>query len=169
MFDSLWRHGLQPARLLCPWDSPGKNTGVGCHSLLQGIFPTQRSNLSLLNYRQILYHLSHQESCSQTWLRLWASEDSMGLDFWDATAHGGSGDRELSRDVHWNSQCAFLYMEIIRQLDFLHVLPTEQGNQVESHSLLWSNSGYQVTSCLPRFVGFSKVIWPGKQDSRERK
>ena len=34
-----------PARPLCPWDSPGKNTGVGCHSLLQGIFPTQGSNL----------------------------------------------------------------------------------------------------------------------------
>ena len=32
-------HGLKPARLLCPWDSPGKNTGVGCHALLQGIFP----------------------------------------------------------------------------------------------------------------------------------
>ena len=35
---------LQPARLLCPWDSPGKNTGVGCHSLLQGIFPAQGLN-----------------------------------------------------------------------------------------------------------------------------
>ena len=34
-------HGLQPAKLLCPWDSPGKNTGVGGHALLQGIFPTQ--------------------------------------------------------------------------------------------------------------------------------
>ena len=33
--------GLQPPRLLCPWDSPGKNTGVGCHALLRGIFPTQ--------------------------------------------------------------------------------------------------------------------------------
>ena len=37
-------HGLWPARLLCPWDSPGKNIGVGCHFLLQGIFPTQGSN-----------------------------------------------------------------------------------------------------------------------------
>ena len=37
-----------PPRLLCPWDSPGKNTGVGCHALPQGIFPTQGSNLSLL-------------------------------------------------------------------------------------------------------------------------
>ena len=36
------------ARLLCPWDSPGKNTEVGCHALLQGIFLTQESNLSLL-------------------------------------------------------------------------------------------------------------------------
>ena len=37
--DSVQPHGLQPTRLLCPWDSPGKNTGVGCHALLQGIFP----------------------------------------------------------------------------------------------------------------------------------
>ena len=44
MSESLWLHGLQPTRLHCPWDFPGKNTGVGCHSLLQGIFPTQRSN-----------------------------------------------------------------------------------------------------------------------------
>ena len=36
-------------RLLCPWNSPGKNTGVGCHALLQGIFPTQGSNLHLLS------------------------------------------------------------------------------------------------------------------------
>ena len=54
--------GLQPARLLCPWDFPGKNTGVGCHFLLQGIFPTQRSNTGLLHCRRILYQLSHQGS-----------------------------------------------------------------------------------------------------------
>ena len=45
---SLQSHGLQPARILCPWDSPGRNTGVGCHFLLQGIFPTQGSSLRLL-------------------------------------------------------------------------------------------------------------------------
>ena len=44
MSNSLWPHGLHPTRLLCPWDSPGKNTGVGCHALLQGIFPTQEWN-----------------------------------------------------------------------------------------------------------------------------
>ena len=43
-------------------DSPGKNTRVGCHALLQGIFPTQGSNRGLLHYKQILYYLSHQGS-----------------------------------------------------------------------------------------------------------
>ena len=42
-------------------DSPGKNTGVGCHALLHGIFPTQGSNPGLPHCRQILYHLSHQK------------------------------------------------------------------------------------------------------------
>ena len=41
-------------------DSPGKNTGVGCHGLLQGIFPTQGSDPGLLHCRRILYHLNHQ-------------------------------------------------------------------------------------------------------------
>ena len=43
-------------------DSPGKNTGVGCHALLQGIFPTQGSNPGLLHGRQILYQLSYKGS-----------------------------------------------------------------------------------------------------------
>ena len=49
----------QPTRLPRPWDSPGKNTGVGCHFLLQGIFLTQGSNPGLLHWRQMLYPLSH--------------------------------------------------------------------------------------------------------------
>ena len=48
MSSSLWPCGLQPARLLCRWDSPGKNTGAGCHVLLQGIFPSQGCNPHLL-------------------------------------------------------------------------------------------------------------------------
>ena len=43
-------------------DSPGKNTGVGCHALFQGIFPTQGSNPDLPHCKQILYHLRHQGS-----------------------------------------------------------------------------------------------------------
>ena len=66
MYNSLQPHGLQPTRLLCPWDSPGKNTGVGCHGLLQSIFPTQGSNQGLPCCRQILYCLSREahEYCS---------------------------------------------------------------------------------------------------------
>ena len=44
MSNSLQSHGLEPTSLLCPWDSPGKNTGMGCHALLQRIFLTQGSN-----------------------------------------------------------------------------------------------------------------------------
>ena len=47
-------------------DSPGKNAGVGCHALLQGIFPTQGSNPGLPHCRQILYHLSYQGSPHHT-------------------------------------------------------------------------------------------------------
>ena len=60
MSNFLRPHGLQPARLLCPWDSPGKilQARVGCHFLLQRIFLTQGSNPDLLHCRQILYCLS---------------------------------------------------------------------------------------------------------------
>ena len=48
-------------------DSPGQNTGLGCHALPQGIFPTQGSNPDLRHCRQVLYRLSHQGSwCGST-------------------------------------------------------------------------------------------------------
>ena len=56
---------LQPTRLLCPWDFPGKTTGVGCHALPQGIFLTQGSNphlLHLLHWQADSLPLSHQGS-----------------------------------------------------------------------------------------------------------
>ena len=48
---------MESAGLLCPCTSPGKNTGVGSHSLLQGVFLTQGLKLGLPHCRQILYHL----------------------------------------------------------------------------------------------------------------
>ena len=57
MSDSLWPHGLYT-----PWNFAGQNTGVGSLSLLQGIFPAQRSNPGLPNSRWILYQLSHKGS-----------------------------------------------------------------------------------------------------------
>ena len=54
MSDSLQPYGLQLTRLLCPWDFPGKKTGVGCHFLLQGFFPNRGLNSGLLHCRHIL-------------------------------------------------------------------------------------------------------------------
>ena len=65
--------GLWPARLLCPWHSPGKNTGVGCHFLLQGIFPTQGLNSSLsglLHWQEDSLPLSHLGSITKSCLTL---------------------------------------------------------------------------------------------------
>ena len=57
---------MEPNRLLCPWDFPGKGTGVSCHFFLQGIFPTQGSNPCLPHCRQTLYRLSHQGNFSHS-------------------------------------------------------------------------------------------------------
>ena len=59
---TLWTAAFQA---LCPWDSLGKNTGVGCHDFLQGIFSTQGSNLGLLPFKQFLYHWATRESQSE--------------------------------------------------------------------------------------------------------
>ena len=81
--DSSRHHGLRPTRLLHPWDFPGKSTGVGCHCLLQGIFPTQGSNMGLPHCRQTLYCLSYQGVLAVKhtfWQRLAAShEEQMSL------------------------------------------------------------------------------------------
>ena len=68
-------HGLQPARPICPWDFPGKNTGVGCHFLLQGIFLTKRLNPCLLHCRPILYCWATREAYTVPyWLIWWETE-----------------------------------------------------------------------------------------------
>ena len=62
MSDSLGSMDCSPPGSSVCGDSPGKNTGVGCHALFQGIFPTQGSNPGLPYFKWILYHLSHQGS-----------------------------------------------------------------------------------------------------------
>ena len=63
---SVVSNSLQPHGLYSPWNSPGQNTGVGSHLLLQRIFPTQGLNLGLSHCRWILYQLSHQGSPSKS-------------------------------------------------------------------------------------------------------
>ena len=89
-----------PTRLLRPWNFLGKGTGVGCHLLLQGIFPTQGSNLGLLHCRQTLYPLSHQGSLWACWSAEWHPGDTKTAFFSlsgspDYTAKG----RQFSRPV----------------------------------------------------------------------
>ena len=65
MSDSLWPHGLWPARLLCPWDSPGKNAGVGCHSYSRrSSWPRDQNHVSCISCigRWILYHSASWEA-----------------------------------------------------------------------------------------------------------
>ena len=59
MSNSMWSHGLQPSRLLSPWNFPGKDTWVGCHFLLQGIFLTQGLSSCLLHWQADSLPLSH--------------------------------------------------------------------------------------------------------------
>ena len=62
MSDAFGPHGLESAMLLCPWDFPDKNTGMGCHSLLQRIFPIQGLNPMSLSWQVDSLPLNHLES-----------------------------------------------------------------------------------------------------------
>ena len=66
------------------WNSPGKNTGMGCHALLQGIFPTQGLNPGLLHCRRILYHLSHPVNYSVLCVIKYSSVPGTAIDLGDA-------------------------------------------------------------------------------------
>ena len=74
--------------LLCPWNSPGRNTGAGCHFLLQGILPTHGPNLGLLHCRQNLYCLSHWGSpCSSRVVINWHVPCSQSTYFFLPSLH----------------------------------------------------------------------------------
>ena len=62
MSDSLWPLGLSPVRFLYSWGFSRQVSGVGCHALPQGIFPTQGLNPGLPHCREVIYQLSHQGS-----------------------------------------------------------------------------------------------------------
>ena len=86
MSDSLWPHELQLGRLLCPWDSPGKNTGVGCHALLQGIFPTQ---VSCIAGRLFTIWATREGSVKVCWKNEHISQKSQRYD-WQTSHFPGS-------------------------------------------------------------------------------
>ena len=84
MSNSQQPHGLQPTRFLCPWDFPGKSIGVGCHFLLQRIFPTYDLN-SLTLYADT--HLSYQGSPS---VRMAIIKKSTDKKYWTGCGENGT-------------------------------------------------------------------------------
>ena len=89
---TLWPYGLQPTRLLCPWDSPGNNTGVGCCALLQGIFPTQNELAFLMSPVLAGGFLTTGTIGKIPWRRKWQSTAVFlpvrSHGDWGATVHG---------------------------------------------------------------------------------
>ena len=90
--NSLRLHELWSTRLLSPWSSPGKNTRVGFHFLLRGIFQIHGMNLDLLHWRQILHHLSHQGSLIKI-----ICHDLISLKYWTYIYIRKSSVQSLSR------------------------------------------------------------------------
>ena len=122
MPNSLQPRGLYPTRLLCPWDFPGKNTGVGCHFLLWGLFLTQGSNPHSLHWQVDSLLLSHWGSLS-THSR--ASVKHVGLMKimayipWDFTTYRGGVDKQRghSQASSLHKQLPYIFKEgIYREL-----------------------------------------------------
>ena len=90
----VWLCGPMDIRLPHPWDSPGKNTGVGSHPLLQRIFPTEGLNLGLLHLRPTLYHLSSLPGESMRYLAWWSNALRQKAEWWlpGAEEKGGWGE-----------------------------------------------------------------------------
>ena len=127
---SVMSDSLQPHGLYNPWISPGQNTGVGSHFLLQGIIPTQGSNPGLLHCGWILYCLSHKRSPRiREWVAYPCSRGSSqpGNQTRVSCIAGGFFANELAgKPLLWSSS-----------LSWVRVPPTWQG---------WP--GFQVTSKL---------------------
>ena len=132
LFEAVW---IRAHRLLCPWDFSGKNTGVGCHFLLQGIFLAEGSNLCflcLLHCRQILYPLSHQGSpqMSRTQSKSLHTENHENLSLREKMA--------LSRHQHWDDRYSNYLVRILKQLSqkcfsFKVIMNAWNEWKIESH------------------------------------
>ena len=110
----------KPARLLCPWNSGGKNPGVSCHVLLQGIFPFQGLNPSLPHHRQSLYCLSHH--LEDTQIRL---EAGIG---WNVGA--GEGEAQRTRVLVQEQRSAA--RQLRHKLSRGHQVPSMGGDTGDS-------------------------------------
>ena len=129
LFVTPWTVACQ---LLCPGNSPGNNTAMGSHSLLQRIFLTQGLNLGLLHCRQILYHLSHNLSISKHSIKF-LFEMKYFIFWWDLTSlfleSYTNGER-----LNWRKYSLCLVIQLCLTLCDPHGLGVPPGSSVHGDS-----------------------------------
>ena len=111
---TLRSHGLQAARLLCPWNFPGKNTGVGYHFSLQVIFPTQGLNPHLL-------HRLHWQVGSLPLINAGGTEDTGSIPGPGGSPRGGKGntlqysclENSMDREVWWTTAHGVTQLDMV--------------------------------------------------------
>ena len=170
-----------PASLLCPWNSPGKNTGVGSHSLLQEIFLTQGSNLCLLHYRQIgrffTVWVIRKAALMQYYLNALSDQISLRvsrsiLKTWSFKIFQFFTYPEPNHESTWGETFHILnpYLEYLIWNIWFFRTRNGPGNLDFPNFLVWKNSNLQdsykkslfrLTSCFDGFafsIGHSRYI-----------
>ena len=147
--NSLRPHLLQSTRFLCPWDFPGKDTGVGCHLLLQGIFPTQRLNPGLLHCRQILYQPSYK-GITHCWLPL-------HLACYLSSCSPAPG----AEDVFWRNSALSTPFPKFSAIDFslIGLLPGDQPSWWDGKLIIWAKAGIKWCSFDQQETHTSLPTW----------
>ena len=135
-------------------DSPGKNTGVGCHALLQGIFPTQGSNPGLPHCRRILYHMSHQET---PWILEWVA---------NPFSRGSSWPRNWTR-VNWRQ---ILYQLSYQRSPMKTYVQAKTCKQIliAHYSLIPKRWKQSNSPSLDEWINKSDVYWISQKVHSEK-
>ena len=136
--------GLQPARFLCPWNFPGKNTGIGFHFLLQGIFPTQGSNLHLLS-------LLHWQADS---LPLGAT----GTNIQSSNSPSGKYPKEI-KTLTWKDTCSSMFTAALFIIAKIGRQPVSCNGWMDKEVVIHTHTLeyylaklFYITQCLSRFL-----------------
>ena len=137
--------------------SPGKNTGVGCQALLQGIFPTQRSNTGLSHCRQILDHLSHQGSPRiLEWVAYPSSRGSSRSRNWTGVSRtAGRFFSTWATRPHY-----FMAIEVVT--DFLFLSSKITADSDYGHEIRWLLLGRKAMTNLDSMLKSRDITLPTK-------
>ena len=168
--DSLRHHGLWPTRLLCPWDFPDKNTGVGCHFLLQGSSRSRDQSCISCTGRKILYHWAIWQACIfsrekskcedpevRTRLDTFVLvQDKQWKAVWWRQCEQGRDESEVKKKTKLENPSPFTYTEIINILSELaKVQHTKNNLGGEAGTFKW-----HWWECWLDSQSFLNIIWP---------